>query len=431
MPSGKLVSIAALDLQGTKGPVQWQRHPTKDQRFFDYANEKFDANNPEIFNKWALLDVVTNYAEKHDEPAKHHTVLNSLCLRGHAMELTKPMEPEVYQRYRNLTAMVGPSLHNIQSMQRIEGSCDYDAAARYVKNPTDVVSRLVPVIHPEVCKDDDYRRDDGVDSPECDHNRNFTAPDDFLYVDLTYPLRGIYLPLKAAMNGNPCMYAHFDFTQEDYELEQYTYNPDLSQGEVVDPEPGISQDEKDRQVKDAGEREAADPPLEPRITSWSKSPQDKKLNRDAYVGWGVLPGWTARFKVEALKELAKKPSSEQDPKEYIKLFDSKGVLIRWGGKMDIRMGRVYNDPVHTMNDEEVVRLLPGVVKPVSPVATLPIGAGTAGSGNSDPAPVNQGTASGTPDVAETGTPDVAIPSRKNRMSNRKDRSKYSSAADQS
>ena len=422
MPSGKLVSIAALDLQGTKGPVQWQRHPTKDQRFYDYANDKFDANNPDIFKKWALLDVVTNYAKEHGALDKHHTVLNPLCLRGHAMELTKPMELKVYQRYRNLTAMVGPSLHNIQSMQRVEGSSNYDEAARFVEDPKDVVSRLVPVIHPEKSKNADYRRDDGVDSPECVDNINFTAPDDFLYVDLTYPLRGIYLPLEAATNGNPCVYAHFDFTQEDYELEHYKYNPDG----VVDSEPGISQKEVNRQVKDAKERMDAIPKLEPRITRWDKT--QEKMNRDAYVGWGIVPGWTARFEVEALKELAKKPRSEQDPKQYIKLFDNKGVLIRWGGKMDIRMGRVYNDPVHTMNDDEVVRLLPGVVKPA--VAILPVNQGTSGSGNSSPTPVNQGAAgSGNSSPAPvnqdtaSGTPDVSISSRKTRMSIRKGKSK--------
>lgn len=362
IPSGKKVSFQAAQLQGPDG-VKWHRHPTKKERFFDKAVDEFDPSDSTSFNEWVLLDVVTNYAEEHSKTAsKHHTCFNAISPRGHAMELAKPMTAEVYQRFRNLTAMVGPSFQNIQRLQRVEGSSNYDEAAQFVNNPTAIQSRLVPVIHPEGKKPEDRKRDKNPDSQECRDNKNYTDNDVFLWVDLTYPLRGIYIPIKEAQNGNPCEYAHFDFTEADYKLEKYTYAPDHKpESDLVTTEPELPRAEAIRQNTNLKNR---------RKPGWLAG--DKVLKKNASLGWGIRPKWTARFDVEALKGLVKSPSSQGNPTEHIKLFDSKGILVRWGGELNIRMERMYNDPVHTMNDGEVVKLIAGAATPgINPTTATP------------------------------------------------------------
>jgi hypothetical protein len=369
-PTGEIIEISGSDLE----KVQWQGRPDPNNSakwFYDQALVGLEPRVEAEFEKWVLLEVVTNYAVKHDHTtSEHHTTLDINNRRGHAMELYKADKKDVFQRFRNLTAMVGPSFQNIQRLQRIEGSWNYEQAERYVNDPTQIESRLVPVIHPEEKKPTDRKLDDNVhkDSLECDKTVNYTEPDVFLWVDLTYPLRGIYIPVKgqgdAKTGPYARKYAYFDFTKADYNLYQYTNDPSGTCNE-----PGIPKEEIDRQELEEKRRKANGPgPIDTKLkppiqvkrnNQFKKDKTKTEFKKNCYIGWGIQAGLTARFNVKELEDLAVATDSGTaskviDATHCIKLFKSKDIVIRWGGKLNTRMERMYNDPVHTMNDREVV-----------------------------------------------------------------------------
>ncbi|KAH6843460.1 hypothetical protein B0I37DRAFT_218177 [Chaetomium sp. MPI-CAGE-AT-0009] len=356
MESGRQVRLKAAGLH-----VKWPRRPdpSKGEMFEDKTFLHFDPSQPEDFHNWVLLEVVTNFAVKHGNPTassqQHHAYFQGHTHpRGHAMELVKAGEEASFQRYRYLTAMVGPSFQNIQRLQQIEGPSDYksyDRAACFAQGSSPVaVSALVPAIHPEATKPFGRKRE----PDECpDSGANFTEPDVFLWVDLTYPLRGVYLPLTLEDDNTTCVYAHFDFTRGDaYDLQTYTYHPEPDRDEGPDfakDEPDLPAEEKNRQASQAIKRP----------TGWDRGTM-RLGGGGTDLGWGVQPGWTARFDVGGLKELAMGKRSGQ-PADYIRLFDSKGILIRIGGDLKTRVEKVYKDPVHTMNEGEVVESAPAPV----------------------------------------------------------------------
>jgi hypothetical protein len=380
---GEIIEISGSELE----KVQWQGRPDPNDSnkwFYDQALVGIDPKVEANFEQWVLLDVVTNYAEKHNHTAsEHHTRLDINNRRGHAMELYRADKKDIFQRFRNLTAMVGPSFQNIQRLQRIEGSWNYDQAEQYVNDPTQIESRLVPVIHPEEEKPKDRKLDKNIhkDSLECDQTVNYTEPDKFLWVDLTYPLRGIYIPVKKqgdATDPYVRKYAYFNFTKADYKLHQYTNVPKGRN------EPSIPDEEIKRQEHEEERRKHNDPnfngtpgmepPIQEKRNNKFKKDKPAAFTKNAHIGWGIRPGLTARFDVNKLEDLAVatdagNTSNNFDATHYIGIFQSKDIVIRWGGRLNTRMERMYNDPVHTMNDREVVRDPNRIVTHPQPSAT--------------------------------------------------------------
>jgi hypothetical protein len=257
------------------------------------------------------------------------------------MELSKPLEPS-YERYRYLTVMAGPSFKNIQRVQQMHGSSDYMAAYKF--STTGMIdSALVPTLMPDVWKDEDRQKDDPGDWTQ----------EDYIWVDMTYPLRGIYIPKKQyrcpRSNRLICVYTHVDFRRK-HSLTTYTYTPE--QGEIPDEEytaeePDLPAHEKER--------------LRCETDQWTggfRIGTQEMVQGETSLGWGVKPEWTARFQIDALR---KRPI-EADAREYIKLFNSDALVIRPGGKLRLRAEKVKNNPVHTMDTPEVIRL------PIPPVS---------------------------------------------------------------
>jgi hypothetical protein len=307
------------------------RHP------WDPSPEKqdiFDATDEKSFESHILLEVVTNYVVNHGNNLTHHDAVPHHA-RGHAMELSQPLEPS-YERYRYLTVMAGPSFKNIQRVQQIHGSSNYMAAYKF--NTTGVIdAALVPTLVPDVWKEGDRQKD----SPD-----EFTQ-EDYLWVDMTYPLRGIYIPKSRYQcphsNRLICVYTHVDFRVK-HSLSTYTYMPE--QGQIPDEgytaeEPELPTHEKERQRREPDQ-----------WTGGFRISAEEMVQGEPSLGWGLKPGWTARFQIDALRELA----IEADAREYIKLFDSDGLVIRPGGELRLRAEKWKTNPVHTMESSEVIRL---------------------------------------------------------------------------
>ncbi|GFG17625.1 probable peroxygenase 3 [Aspergillus udagawae] len=252
---GRLDHVSICEYLRAETRHPWDPTPQK-QDIFDPADEK-------TFKSRILLEVVTNYVVNHGSNLTHHdSVPHHPC--GHAMELTRPLEPS-YECYRYLTVMAGPSFKNTQRVQQIHGSSNYMAAYKFNTSGS-IDSALAPTLVPDVWKDNDRQKD---------------RPD--------------------------------EFTHEDYLLTTYTYTPEqdgIPDGEYTREEPDLPDREKERQ-----RREPDQWPVGFRIGT------QEMVQGEPSLGCGVKPEWTARFQIDALRKLP----NEADARECIKLFDSGGA----------------------------------------------------------------------------------------------------------
>ncbi|KAE8148148.1 hypothetical protein BDV25DRAFT_142074 [Aspergillus avenaceus] len=231
-----------------------------------------------------------------------------------------------YSRYKFMTAMVGSSNKNIKRYKKVHGFFPYNDLWRQSKKKMVV---LVP-----------------VDMP--------TADERYLWVDLTYPFRGIYFPKRQIAHPKYtdwCMYSRISVTRRTVTLKTFA-NP---------RPPPLGRFEKDQTVKekfpgpatnlpDKREREAFRKELD-------KSPQppptlpDEKLQEgtltitpDRWTGWGVRPEWTARFDVKHLMNILSLPpdwlkEEFKDPFGQIELYDCRYVDL-------------IGDETYTMNHDD-------------------------------------------------------------------------------
>ncbi|KAK2749755.1 hypothetical protein FQN55_002991 [Onygenales sp. PD_40] len=313
------------------------RHPTNPEK-----DDIFDPWRQETFESRILLEVVTNYVVQHGCPLIHHDGV-PLHHRGHAMELAEPLHP-TYERYRYMTVMAGPSFKNIQRQQQVHGSHDYWASSKFRDDdPRTPDAALVPVLLPDKWKKEDREKRAKNDITPGLHY----TEENFLWVDLTYPLRGVYIPNRLENPGDPdsciCIYTHISFSQPHEALDAYTYvppeevNPDE---EYVTEEPDVPGHERQRQKNEPDKWEV-------RFIT-----ESKQMSTSPALGWGVEPKWTVRIDVAKLRELP------QDPSSCFKLFDAAGLVIRIGGELRLRVEQVKKDPQHTMNRGEVIQPVP-------------------------------------------------------------------------
>ncbi|GIC84306.1 uncharacterized protein Aud_000121 [Aspergillus udagawae] len=325
--------------------------PEGEAWFFHEAltvKDKFDPADPKQFYSHVLLEVVTNYT------VDEGYYVPKIPWEDHPRAQKQEWNPAArtsYARYKFMTVMTGPSCGKITRQQAVHGSFDYwELKPQSGKQ----MVALVPVLIPNI----DER---------------------FLYVDLTYPLRGIYFPkshLAHPKYSNMCTYSRLDFRSRKVTLKAYT--PDYSKmvkevmkktgsqlGSIAGQpgsqaggamgslfgglaessyglyphkeskqEPGILEQEKERQKKES--------------SLWFFQ-EDECLPNDATTGWGFQPQWTARFDIFSLTRVLAIPDhllkpDYRDPYQFIKLFSCKALAGAKPEKAD-----------STMNSTDVVR----------------------------------------------------------------------------
>ncbi|KAK2769570.1 hypothetical protein FQN53_006000 [Emmonsiellopsis sp. PD_33] len=139
--------------------------------------------------------------------------------------------------------MAGPSFKNIQRQQQVHGPHDYWASSKFRDDdPRTTDAALVPVLLPDKWKKEDSEKRAKNDITPGPH---YTEKN-FLWADLMYPLRGVYIPKCLENSSDPdsciCIYTHITLSQPHEALDAYTYvppeevNPDK---EYVTEEPDV------------------------------------------------------------------------------------------------------------------------------------------------------------------------------------------------
>lgn len=166
-----------------------------------------------------------------------------------------------------------------------------------------------------------------------------TAKERFLWVDLTYPLRGIYLPSAYVAfpqedYRNKARYAFLNFTSKKttalktYEQIPTTlFNPLASLDSLGDATP----------PKGVSEPDLPDGVLNEIEKAFRKFKEGElKIEVDETTGWGFQPHWTARFDIKKLEQVLHVPMDSRDKAfhdtyQFVKLFNAKSVdtLEKW------------------------------------------------------------------------------------------------------
>ncbi|KAJ6021501.1 hypothetical protein N7540_007005 [Penicillium herquei] len=248
----------------------WFLHETlKQMKGFDPANQKQFYST--IFLEVATNAVWTNKAMKvrvsgggrHTGVTKKEHISALPLADSHPRAGKQTWEPDVrswYERYKFLTVMTGPSPDKITAHKQIHGSHDY--ATLY---PQDEATRvaLVPVPYP-------------------------TTKGDYLWIDLTYPIRGIYIPklhLAHPKYTNCCVYSRLNFRARD-------------------------------------------------VTVKTKSGESVTLKPDSWMGWGLEHAqWTARLDIFAIASVLAIPDhllkkEYTDPYQFIQLFPCESIQLK-------------------------------------------------------------------------------------------------------
>ncbi|KAJ5618736.1 hypothetical protein N7528_006847 [Penicillium herquei] len=205
-----------------------------------------------------------------------------------------------YDRYKYMTAMVGSSNRKISRYKKVEGTTSRADLEHQSGKKT---VHFVP-----------------VDMP--------TSAEGYLWVDLTYPLRGIYFPKRAIAQPRYkdwCVYSRINFTAlQELTLKTFA-NP-------RPPPPG-----RWEKMKMAEKIEG--PPFKVRrlVEEQTKIPPatfpEEKLKEgsltikpDEWLGWDVRVEWTVRFDVKHIMHILSLPrdwlkDEYLDPYKFMELYD--------------------------------------------------------------------------------------------------------------
>ncbi|KAF4237718.1 hypothetical protein CNMCM8980_002377 [Aspergillus fumigatiaffinis] len=336
----------------------------------------FNPRDPKQFYTTIFLEVVTNYTlaeeafrgrgPRQPRAPWEHAQEPKLAWEGHPRAGKQVFSASMrasYARYKFLPVMTGPSILNITDVQMIHGSFDYNT----LHSRTDEQRiAFVPVKVPSL----DER---------------------FLWVDMTYPLRGIYIPklhIAHPEYQNMCRYTRLDFRAKDVKLRTYkrdttdldpvTGMPRLAMGGVASGPPSIplsntsggetskgdqstqnwekmTPEKRDSEIQkliDAGktanrERDAKRI-KEPGVPEKERARQSKelsfmappsfsqgelKLPADRTMGWDFHPKWTVRFDILKLAHLFALHRDLMDskfyhnPYQFVALFDCTDIPI--------------------------------------------------------------------------------------------------------
>ncbi|KAF4240938.1 hypothetical protein CNMCM8980_001030 [Aspergillus fumigatiaffinis] len=304
-------------MPGSLPKVSFTRDSLK-TKYFDPAelqdpSKPGGPNNLVEFKRHILLEVVTNYAP--------HTGVSRPHPRAHVMEVTMMFE-RPYQRYRYLPVMTGPCFNDIRRQQLIEGTSEWE---RLYNNTNVPDIALIPTLMPDL-----------------------RTKKEFLWVDLTYPLRAIYIPID--WKGEIFTYSYFELCDAD--LETYKFVPPWENEESVTEKLSLPKRRRNQQKAedfstDHNANDCRRPP-------WQWPPRFKtgqrELRRHPDLGWGVHGEWTARFDIAELRGSSRKGQSNS----AVALFDQDSLIIRNGGEN--RIEKVDDDPRHTMYPNDVINL---------------------------------------------------------------------------
>lgn len=163
-----------------------------------------------------------------------------------------------------------------------------------------------------------------------------TATERFLWVDLTYPIRGIYLPsahVAFPQEGyrNMARYAFLNFrrkktvTLKTYELQHVSpdfFNP------MSTLEQGFSRPKLPEGVSEPDMPDGVLSALEKTFRKFKES--ELKIEVDDTTGWGFQPHWTARFDIKRLEQVLHVPMDSRDKEfydtyQFVKLFNASSV----------------------------------------------------------------------------------------------------------
>jgi hypothetical protein len=301
--------------------------------------ESFDPANPKDFYNHILLEVVTNHTVDNNPPNLPYDHPRT------GAQVWNPNARTAYVRYKHMPVMTGKSCNDIKRNLQVHGSFDYwDLNGQSGKT----MVALVPVIIPDI-------------------------NERFLWVDLTYPLRGIYIPkshLAHPKYNSYCTYSRLDFRSRKVTLEKYTgvdritmdrLSYDIStaysnMGSAPEhAKPGIKKDiarMQKRLNELVDEPDISDKEREgtTKLSSpWVKfKKEEMEMAHDATTGWGRQATLTARFDILCLPLVLAIPNhllkaEYQDPYQFIKIFDCRCLSLRG-----------VNPTGSTMNPKDVV-----------------------------------------------------------------------------
>ncbi|KAL8884710.1 MAG: hypothetical protein Q9215_007306 [Flavoplaca cf. flavocitrina] len=257
----------------------------------------FDPDVPEQFWTHAILEVVINASCAHSY-YNDDTHLPMYHPRGDEQRWNPPTR-DAYVRYKYLTVMCGPDRDHLKCYQQVHGNKDY----RMMRDSS-VVGYVPVILH--------------------------TKEEGKMYLDLTFPIRGIFFPL--AQNAGPryevmCKYVRLDFkrlavkipydiTEEEDRLQRSVQKSFMSHiGMPID-------DEAKGAVEDTS-LDLSEGPL----------PLDEYnalcLERDVQFGLNYQPKWTIEFDVVPLVILLAIPRKDRNPDDnpyrYLKAITALSV----------------------------------------------------------------------------------------------------------
>ncbi|KAL8879209.1 MAG: hypothetical protein Q9192_008283, partial [Flavoplaca navasiana] len=240
--------------------------------------DNFDPDVPEQFWTHAILEVVINASCAHSY-YNNDTDLPMYHPRGHEQRWNPPTR-DAYVRYRYLTVLCGPDRDHLKRYQQVQGNENYEMMR------VSPVIGYVPVILP-------------------------TKEEGKMYLDLTFPIRGIFFPL--AQNAGPyyevmCKYVRLDFKRLAVKIP-YDITEDQDRGQPA-MQQAIMSSFGDHKAEGAVE----DMSLK---SSKGPLPLDEYnalcLERDVEFGLNYQPEWTIEFDVVPLVILLAIPRKDRNP----------------------------------------------------------------------------------------------------------------------
>ncbi|KAL4957603.1 hypothetical protein BDW69DRAFT_191466 [Aspergillus filifer] len=260
------------------------------------------GSNINDFKDYLLLDVITR-----GDPDLPDTGSKR------AEKQVIPYSNRRYARWRDLFCSYGPKSTDIRRADVIHGDGDGRNLAQWLGYSQ---AAYIPIRMP-------------------------TPEERFLWVDLTYPIRGIYLPSSYAAFRQEkyrkwARYVFLKFNQNDVKLKTYTRYNDLSLLGGIGFSAGmlLPNSKAKPKPKTVMEPDAPGPHLQyPFAAEFTVG--ELNIKHDEKYGLGFQPAWTARFDIKQLELVLHVPIERRAPEfqesyDFIALFDSKHVAsIEW------------------------------------------------------------------------------------------------------
>ena len=265
------------------------------------------GSNINDFKNYLLLEVVVNMT--YDEVWEGSSIPQ--IPEEHITRREKQVIPYAnrrYVRYKDLFCMVGRHTRKMDRGYIIHGNGDGRNLSQW-KGSKKVT--FIPVPMP-------------------------TAKERFLWVDLTYPIRGIYLPsahvaFPQADYRNMARYAFLNFRNKKT-VTLKTYQQQSVPIGIFSPMASVIQRDLNQKLPDGvSEPDMPDGVLSDIEKVFRKFEEGElKIEVDDTVGWGFQPHWTARFDIKRLEQVLHVPMDARDKEfydtyQFVKLFNASSI----------------------------------------------------------------------------------------------------------